>query len=141
MAIAQVDFLNGTFILRGPSSDIRFIFLAIGNTILCVLATLYFTYKERLKLFLNLSIGYVIFHAVWFSVNLATEGLNYIPIKGSMPIFLEAFQEYLKGILVMPILHIIAFIISFLYFIAVMCIILVIKKGYKQITTYFAREK
>ncbi|MBU2700417.1 hypothetical protein Ga0466249_001509 [Sporomusaceae bacterium BoRhaA] len=141
MAIAKIDFLNGIFILCGHSAEMRLILLAIGITVLCVLATLCFTLKERLKLFLNLSICCVIIQAVWFSVGLATEGLSYIPIKGSMPIFREALQEYLRGILVAPILHIIAFIISFLYFIAVMCIILVIKKGYKQITTYFAREK
>ncbi|VBB06119.1 Hypothetical protein LUCI_1334 [Lucifera butyrica] len=142
MAIAQVDFINGSFILRGPSSEMRFIFLTIGITVLCTLATLYFTFKERLKLFFNLSIGFVIFHTVWFMMGLVVERQNSIPMKGSMPLFHEAFTSYINGdFIIMLIMNVMSLILAFLYFITVMIVILMIKKCYKQIMTYWLARK
>ncbi len=136
MVIVRVDFPTGSFILRDPSMDMRVGAFLIGNIILCIIATICLSLKEKLILFFNLSVFLVISAGIWAPIY---EMVDYskIPIKDSVPLFLRALKTYrMTGGL-----SLIDIIVTFLYYIGVMVATLGIKRGYKQVIIYLGRSK
>lgn len=137
----RIDFLHGAFIISGSAKSSGFYWMAAVLTILCCLAALSLSLKQRMRLFVFLSICFMIHHAVWLTMSETVSSCT-IPIYRIFPFFFIGIQKYISEFNIWFILvHFFAWSTAFMFFHVTALTTIAMKKIYLRIVKYIDKIK